>query len=458
MTLRHWLIFLLSAILFGAPVLSSNYTWPLVFLFAIPLLYVALYNHLSFFHGYLWGIIAFSVHTCSVFWGMDTLADGSIAARMLPMLLIVSFLSLFSLTWFLINTLLIRFFNIHTITQKLILWVITYWLFILVMEKYCFWIFVRPEGYFLFNPLFVLAEKPQLLTLLPYFGKSFLLLLVLCFAGSLVYAYVKKSATSLLVVLIFTAPWFLSLLIPIPKTEAPVWLKKVAPLPVIIREMVNLHKQALITQELLKKTADQYKEAELIIMPESSMQCSHLSTTPSMCALWSEKELGRPLHIIIGSFRWDGPDYRNTLHWCYNGTLQKIFDKRHAMLLTEQIPPTFKMNVLEDLFFKTFSQVTPSTKPRPTFDVFPEVSFIPYICSELFFNDQPDDDYKKGTTILATTNDFWCKDTNIAHLMNLAARFRAIQWQRNILYISFLYAKYYDVHGNQFDLKNTNSS
>lgn len=452
MTLCHWLLFIFSAFLYAAPILWSSYTWPLVFLFPIPLLYLAVYNNLSCMHGFLWGILTFSTHLSGVFLGMDTFARGSIAARFAPTILVSSYAALFALLWFRINKTIIKVFHLHRIIQKLILWVITYWLFILIMEHYCLWTFLCCEGYFLFNPLFVLAEKPQLLTLLPYLGKSILLLLALCFAGSIVYAYITRSVQSLLLIFIFTMPWLVSLLIPIPKTEAPVWLRKVASLPVIITAMMDLNKQAAITQNLLKYIADKKKDAELIIMPESAMHCNHVSTTPSICAVWSEKELGRPLHIILGAFRWEGPAYRNTLHWCYNGKLQKIFDKRHAMILTEQIPPAFKIKVLDDLFFSIFPGVTASANPRPTFSIFPEVSFIPYICSELFFNDQPDDDYQKGSTILATTNDFWCKDTNISYLMHLAARFRAIQWQRNILYISFLYATYFDTSGNEIDV------
>lgn len=454
MTFRNGLLFSLSAILFGVPVLWSPITWPVVFLFPIPLFYLVTFSNLSYMHGFIWGLLAFSVHTSGVFWGIDNLAQGSIAARFTPLIIIVSYLSLYSLAWFCINTVCIKFFKLSTIPAKLVLWIITYWLFILFMENYCLSIFGRAEGYFLFNPVFVLAEKPQLLSLVSYLGKTLLLLCILCLAGSIVFAYITKSLHSFLLVFLFTLPWLTSLFIQRPQQEPPPWIYKVAHLPAVIPEMINLQKQALIAQNLFKLVAEQSPNAELIVMPESSMQCNHLSTTPSMCAVWSEKELGRPLHIILGSFRWDGPAYRNTLHWCYNGTLQNIFDKRHAMLLTEQIPATFKLNILEDLFFTTSAQVSPSTAPRPIFTIFEGVSFVPYICSELFFNDQPDDTYPPGSTIIASTNDYWSKKTNISHLMQLTARFRAIQWQRNILYISFLYAKYFDQYGNEFDLKN----
>lgn len=453
MTFFHWILFLISGFLYAAPVLASTYTWPLVFAFPIPLFYVMLYNNLSGLYGFLWGIIAFSTHLSGVLLGMDTFAQGSVIARFAPTLLIVSYASLFPCIWFAINYQLIKHDMIKTMEQRLILWAVTYWFFIIVMEEYCLCIFSRCEGYFLFNPIFILAEKIQLLTLLPYLGKGVLTFLLLCLSASIVYAFVKQSTQSYILLTIFTLPWLISLALPIPKTQAPSWLSKIAPLSIIIPHMINLNKQAVIAQEYLKTTAEQYPNAELIIMPESSFQCNHLSTTPAMCEMWSEKELGRPLNIIMGSWRFKGPLNMNTLHWCYNGKLIKLFDKRHAMLIIEQIPPMFKLKVLEELFFSKFPGVTASTEPRPQFDVLQEVSFIPYICSELFFNDQPDDIYPKGSTILATTNDNWCQNTNIAYLMRLAGRFRSIQWERNILYISFLYATYYDIYGNEFTLE-----
>lgn len=452
MTWSHWLLFIFSAFLYAAPLLWSSYCWPLAFIFPIPLLYIAAYNHLSWRHGAIWAIVAFSCHLIGVIIGLDAIAQGSLIERCAPAIILIAVSAFYTIIWFTINNIFIRLFSLRTVGKLLILWVITYTLFILAMEQYCFTLFGRLEGYFLLNPLLVLAEQPQLLTLLPYLGKSILTFLLIGFSGSLVYWFINKTIRSIVLVFMFAAPWIISLAMPLPTMQEPTWLKDIAYVPVKIPSQMNLTKQASIAQEFFFNTALRKPEAKLILMPESSIFCDHLSKAPELCAMWSEQDLLRPLHIILGSFRWDGPFYRNTMHWFFNGKLKQIFDKRHAMLMTEAIPELFKFNVLENLFFSSHPGITPSTNERPALPVLEGVSFIPYICSELFFNEKPDDSYAKGSTILAMTNDIWCMNTNIPKLMCLAARFRAIHWQRNILYISYFYAKYFDASGNEIDI------
>ncbi|MGE0009846.1 MAG: hypothetical protein AB7F19_04830 [Candidatus Babeliales bacterium] len=452
MILAHWLLFILSAICYALPLLLSSYFWPLVFIFAAPLLYIAVYNNLSFKRGFLWGIITFTLHLAGVITGIDNFAKGSILARLAPALVLISTAAFYAACWFLLNNTIINFFSLRSVGQRLFLWVSTYTLFILFMEHYCFILFGRCEGHFFFNPVLVLAEEPRLLALLPYLGKTILILLLISFSGSLVYLYIRKSLYAFFWVIAFAAPWLISLVIPLAPMIKPAWLKEIAYLPSKLSSQVDLTKQAKLAQELFFHVAVLQPDAKLIIMPESSIFCDHLSKDPDLCAMWSEEDLLRPLHIVLGSFRWDGPSYRNTLHWFFNGKLKEIFDKRHAMLLTEALPEIYNFKLFEKLFFSTYPGITPSTNERPMLHILEGVSFIPYICSELFFNDKPDDRYEKGSTILAITNDIWCKNSNIPKLMCLSARFKAVQWQRNILYISYAYAKYFDTSGNEINL------
>lgn len=452
MTLFHWLLFIVSALLYGAPFHCSTYCWPFVLIFPAPLLYVAAQNTVSYKHGILWAIIAFGIHLGGVIAGLDNFAEGTLFARTAPGIVLVMTTAIYTATWFAINNLLVTQCSLKTTTAKLLLWTISYGFFILFMEHASFILYGRIEGHFLFNPLFVLAEYPQILSLLPLIGKSVLTMLIMGFSGSLVYWLLTKSRYSLLCILLFAAPWIISISIPLQPMQTPSWLSHIAYVPAKLSSDVNLTRQATAAQEIFFHVAVLNPDAKLIIMPESSIFCDHLSKAPELCALWSGKELLRPLHIVLGSFRWDGPAYRNTLHWFYDGKLQEIFDKRHAMLLTEALPEIFSFKLFEDLFFSKYPGITPSTNERKALNVLDEVAFIPYICSELFFNDTPDDTYGKGSTILAITNDLWCSKSNISKMMCLAARLRAIQWQRNILYISYAFGRYYDTAGNEIDL------
>lgn len=452
MNSRQWILFIISAILYALPMLFSPWLWWLVFIYPIPLLYLALETNLSFGYGFLWGLITFSLHESSVLWGIDNFAQGSLLARLLPSLIVISYTALYPAIWFWINKLITNYRSPHSTSQKLLQWTLSYWLFILFMDHCSMWAFGRLEGYFLLNPIFALAEQPKLLILLPVIGKALFTLLPFCLAGAVVYWHITRKRCAGVLILALLAPWILSIAIPLPRPAQPAWLFKIVPLQKAICGKQSIKWQIKEAQRLFKEIVVIHPEAELIVMPESSFYCDSLDIYPSLCNAWVAKKIGRPLDITVGSFRWDGPSYRNTLHWIQDGTLKDVFDKRHAMVLVERLPPWLSCTALKDLFFKNFPCITPSTKKRPQLQLLADATFIPYICSELFFNDHPDDSYGKGTTILATTNDIWCKTTNIAHLMNLAARFRAVQWQRNILYISFLYANYYDTYGNQIML------
>jgi len=435
------------------PLLYSTYCWPLIFLFAAPLFYVGVYNTLTFAYGMLWGFFAFTIHLSSIAWGIDHFAHGSLCVRLLPVLGIILYTCFHSAIWFAFTAYLQCTFCIKTVAQKLMIWVLTSWLFFIYVDQMSFWIFGRPEGHFLLNPLLPLTEQPRMLALLPYVGKTVLLLLFFCVSGAVVYWYIKRTKQAILLLIAAALPWLISLMLPLPHAAPPAWLAKVAPVQKIIPTNPNLKEQALVAQELFYRVALAAPEAQLIIMPESAYFCEQLHNTPSLAALWSAKKLERPLHIIVGAFRCDGPHYRNSLHWFHDGKLQATFDKRHAMPLTERMPTILNAACIKKIFFTTGKQITPSTNKRPLFTLFDAITLIPYICSELYFNDQPDDIYNANSTILATTNDLWCGQTLLPNAMMLAARFRAIQWQRNILYISYKYAVYFDKFGNATPLR-----
>lgn len=448
----HWLLFIFSAFLYAAPTLWSTHTWPLVFIFAVPFLYVAAFNYFTFLQALIWGVVAFGCHLGGVVSGMDNLATGSFLARLAPTVVLVGIAASYAVIWILLTQVLKKYMRIHSVEQTLALWTVSYWIFIMFMEYYSFAPYGRIEGHSFFNPLFVLAHYPRLLTLLIYIGKSILTLLIMSLSGTIAYALIKRSDTSYVLVMLLLAPWIIGLAIPLPALQEPLWLKQIKYIPAKISSHANLTHQASIARNIFQMAVSDYPEVKLIILPESSIFCDHLSTAPELCALWSEQELGKPIHIVLGSFRWDGPCYRNSFMWFYDGKLQEVFDKRHAMLLTEELPQICRMTLFKKLFFSTYPGIVPAQNKRPQLEILEGVSFIPYICSELFFNDRPDDTYPTGSTVLAITNDLWCIQNNVSDLMQLAARFRAIQWQRNVVYISFAHGNYFDKYGNQMTL------
>jgi apolipoprotein N-acyltransferase len=213
----------------------------------------------------------------------------------------------------------------------------------------------------------------------------------------------------------------------------------------------NLTHMAHKAGKEFKTIIDKYPSAELIVMPESSYYCRHLSKNPDLANLWSQKHMGKKVHLVIGAFRWENGKHYNSLHWIYDGKVQAYFDKRHTMVLVEQMPAWFDIGPLRSLYFRTFPEITPSHQPRPLLTIFDDTPFVPYICSELFFNEKPDDSYT-GVPILAISNDSWFAYPRsvpyMQELMYLAARFKAIEWQRDIVYVAFSRSGYIDMYGN----------
>ena len=110
------------------------------------------------------------------------------------------------------------------------------------------------------------------------------------------------------------------------------------------------------------------------------------------------------------------------------------------MLLTEGVAGWYDSPFIRSLYHCLTPPVTASTNERRSFPIFENVHLVPYICSELFFNDKPDDTLS-DVTVVALCNDNWAKVSYVRRLMFLAARFKALDWQRDILFIG-----YYIVH------------
>ncbi len=448
----HWLLLCLSAVLYPLSIVASNYLWWLVFLFPIPLFYVATKEKLTAFQGFIWGLIAMGLHLVGGFIGVDTYAAKSLSVmRIVPGVLTLLYFAVYPTLWFWLTEKIKRWLSLSSAIATIALWVGTLWLYIFWNDQAILWICGRWEGYFLLHPLVSLGWRPALLMLLPYLGKNILSLLLYLVPAAITLLLIERSKRAILLLVLALLPWLVSLTLPRPKQRPP-WLDKIVPLSVIVRKSTNLTEQARRVQQLFKEVVQKNPQAEVIIMPESSYYCDYLSRAPELYGLWSEEYLGRPIHLIVGSFRWEKDKYRNTVYWFSNGKLQGICDKRHAMALLEYVPAILNFEGMRRLFFEDCYEVTPATRIRPRFDVLKGVSFIPYICSELFFNEYPDDPYKKGV-ILSTSNDSWATGTYISDLMHLAALVKAIQWQRDILYISFNYATFFDCYGNQYPLQ-----
>lgn len=452
MTSKHWVLLISSAILYALPFIFSTHLWWLTFLFPVPLFYVVLHAQLSFKHGYIWGIFAFVLHLIGALHTIIRMADGPYIYRFIPPIFIVLYGALSSGTFFFISSKTIKWFNIKQQIYQTLVWTTGLFVFIHYIDRYCLWIFDRCEGYFFMHPLLPIASKPQMLRLLPIIGKSALTGLLFFVPVTITLLIIKKTRLRLIIVILAIIPWITALLIPVQHIEKPQWLDYIATLPILFPSSTNLTDMMNLAGTQFKKILIQQPQTKLIIMPESSFYCNVLSSNPKLCSLWDKNHLGHSVNIVVGAFRKENGKFFNTLHWIANGKINAYFDKRHPMLLTERIPSWFNFSTIRNLYFKKCPETAISYNLRPKLPILKKVSFVPYICSELFFNEYPDDNYS-DSPIITISNDIWF-DTPyyppyIQHLMCLIAQFKAIQWQRDILYISFSRSAYFDNLGNE---------
>jgi hypothetical protein len=457
MKLLSWIILLSSAAIYVLPFWFSTYYWWLIFVFPIPLLYVVLHERVSFKEGFAWGCVAYTLHLSGVLWGTMALAHGSYSLRVLPSLFIVLYQSVYTGLWFwLMRHIQQRYTLNHQMERLCAAWVLSLWLYSLWIDRLCLFLFDRCEGYMLMHPLIPLAEQPMLLHLLPYVGKLVLTGILYSFAGCATVALLKPTRKHILFCGAALLPWIASIFLwsITPRSSAPDWLTHIACLPKKFPKMENLSVTARILREEIREILEKHPQVDIIIIPESSVYSQHLLSTPALAAHLGPDHLGKSVQLLIGSFYDDDGKYRNACYWLKDGIVQHRFDKRHAMLMIERMPRLFRSSLIQTMYFNVMPEIISSGNVRPCLTLTDSLCAVPYLCSELFFNEYPDDTHG-STPIILMANDAWCPISYIRHLMYLSVRFKALQWRRDILYTSYYYAVLCTRDGHTYPIPTT---
>lgn len=461
-------LLIISAILYALPFLFSEYLWWLIFIFPVPLLYVTRVQNISFVQGYVWGIIVFSLHLhAGIFIVADLARDMRLVGFVMGIVMIL-YQALVPAVLFWLTTKTIQLFSIQSPFFRLSLYALALDLFILWTDQYCLWIFGVQEGYPLMHPLLPLAQQPKLLMLLPILGKQLLTILFLLVPVSVVILLCLpaealpcppkllakdgtkegyKNRRTLLFFMCVLIPWILCFMHETPNTKSPDWYNRIKSLPCMIHATGNNPETVMkIVARYLKNTVETYPNVTVIIMPESALNIAVYANAIELFSLCSKKYVGKPIHFIFGACRKQNDDYYNSLHWVYDGQLQACFDKKHAMLMTERLSDWMDGELMQTIYFKDMPCITPSCSNRKLLNLGDGYVFVPYICSELFFNEYPDDCYK-NRPIIAIINDVLFTESYMQKLLLLLARFKAIQWQRYIVYVAYGDSVFIDKRG-----------
>ncbi len=464
----------LSAILYVLAFVEPRYFWWTVFIFTVPLLYAVCHYRTSFKEGYFWGVLVFGLHLHGVLIGIVQMAEGPWYARLVPASFIILYQAFFAaIAFWIAHILCLQSFvqkycrcikeNIHvtihhcTDRAKGIIWTVALLAFSYHLNNFCLLLFDYCEGYVFMNPLIPLAQYPIFLKALMidparwfgFSGISPFFIHPIIINSFLFFAIRQRAKKALLCfIIVFSSIFFLHA-IQEKTIEKPAAYNHIKPLQLIFWSSPNISSMANAGRARFIELLRKWPDTEIIIMPEAAFYCSHLEQE-EISAYWNEENLGKPMHIILGSFRWAQDNYRNSFLWFYNGVIQASFDKKHAMLLTERTPTLFNRATIHDLYFQRSPEIIPSNNERPLLHITPDIDFVPYICSELFFNQYADDKHP-DTTILAICNDNWAPEY-VGQLMKLCAIFKAVQWHRNILYISYAYTIYINTEGQSIDI------
>jgi hypothetical protein len=365
-----------------------------------------------------------------------SMAESSRFLLTVLILAIIAYLAFYAGLWFLVTQFLIK--PLAGKNQFLILtvWILTAAAYIWCIDCVCLWPFLRIEGYPFIHPLLPLSTHTEFLWPISYVGKSTFTLLLLITNATIAWGFIKKNFFSIMAILLSFLPWIIFFYTAPAKQNPPKWFYQIIPLQIQFPPQPNvftsLYSECFYTYQ-------QNTNTKLIVLPESAL------SQPINTSFTNLMQTKLP-DLLIGSlFMSKGHTY-NTLYWIQPNKNISKFCKRHTLFFTEQLPWWCNISSLDSLLFSESAQRTCSGNPRPLLTISDDIRLVPYLCSELFFNRQPDDSHQKYP-IIALCNDWWFSVNYPRQLMLLTAQLKALEWQQPIIYISYFYIYFIPASG-----------
>jgi apolipoprotein N-acyltransferase len=439
-----------SALLFSVGFLVPDYFWWTSLAFLIPVFYVfytqayTLSSTQYSIYGFLWGLCAFGIHSGGIFYSVARMADTQPWYLPLLCLAAIVYLALYSSVWFGLSSLFIRlvYYSPLLITVSMLSITLMYFF---ALDQLVFWPLQRLEGYPLVHPLLPFSQYPQLLMPLRFldsFGMLAILVLIQAFFAQ---ALVTRSVYTLSIISVLLVLWLYTSLLSTPE-QPPDWLSRIVVLAQAFYNPDNPQKTIGQVTKHLKIIQAHYPHARVFIMPESALFLCNLLAQPDAITAYSAVLHPENTFITGGLYvphTTQQTKHYNTLYVLDSHGIRTHFCKRHAMIFTEQLSSFWNITPLHNLYYTKRPAITPAQNKRPVIQLMPQISVVPYICSELFFNYYPDDTFIT-LPILALCNDSWLIPQYAKKLMYLYAHFKALVWQRPIIYVAYDYAYYLD--------------
>lgn len=439
---------IISALFYSFSFIFIDQLYCLSFVFLTSIAYSLNSNKFKngLFFGFIWATLAFSIQQFGLYLSLINITEKIYITLILAIFTII-YQAFYGALWF---YLIEKLTYIKNIFLKSLFFSILTFLYFYFLENYLLFFFSnKAEGLIILNPIILMSLNKNINYIIRLFGPDIALFLFILNSAliSLIFI-IKNKFIKLNLIIIFFLPFMLGFFLKNKDTKIDYIKKNIT---VIQKAFYNKKNNEKSAQEIANQIKIIKGKNKIIIFPESSFY---------LCDLKKEKELikyfDKEVNIIIGALRNKKDRVYNALYHIYNGKIVNKFYKRHSLLLTERLP-FFYFNFINNILLKTCFKKRPliseSLKKRKYFKI-DNLKFIPYICSEIFFNKYPDDDFKEDDIIISVCNDSWI--SKYAHylkkMMATVNKFKAITWKRYVIYVDYSSAFIFDKFSNQIKL------
>jgi len=429
--------------------------------FLIPIIYIIYKNkkipiYISFLFGFL---ISFS----SCFGPIDFIYSYSSQStyflfRYLPPLFLPIVVGLYSLIFFSIFNFVLKIVNNLKLYQQIIIFLLLVYLFFIFLEYFGFLFFGVLIGCPFLNPVIPIASNMNYIYLIKYIGLSNYLMMIILSNGILSYIILYKWLNIIFIIfsiLFAFSPYIISFILSLYiKAELPQYLNKIK---VIQSELYFFYqdqeKLSDIINASIKSIMKYYKDTLLILTPE--LFASGYNFYKNNSLLLKDLNYDKLTILFAGDLPHEELNDRvyNCVYHIHNSKLVNCYKKRKLIPFIEFIPEIYRSSLIKDIFFKYRSEYIHHHNDHEIVKLYLDdnnfQNFVLYICSEFFFNFNLDDDY--NYPIIALCGDFWSKFNYFKKVMYFIARIKALNWNRDIIYITYYY-KYF-ISKDGFDVK-----
>lgn len=441
------LLILCAAILNFIPYLWSSVAWFFVFFSLTPILYVIAAYPASFRVGLAWGFCVAWLHcgvplscACSAFFSVGVVTQMAILAW------VALYMGLHAGLFFWCADYLYRRVcgwgcsgQKYHMLLRLVFFSGAISFFLIWFSDYCFWIGGRPEGFIFAHALIPFGQHTECMQQLVYylnFHATIVLLVLL--QAAVVCACITRTKLSVMLLLICAAPWVWSLATSHNDYFLPAWHERVVYAPRIyfgdaLQAAQRLHNDVVEVSRTTKR--------DIVLMPEAVIcGCTHQ-------ALEAVRMMPPALHVIMGVCCSEGESRYNAVIYIHDTEVVYRFDKRFLALFTECAPRLCGCD-----FGQCSTFYNQGTKVRQPLVIDASIRLVPYICSELFYQQAAEDAFT-DLPLLALCGDTWVAGSYVQKVFLLGATIRALQWQRDIVYVSSSYGAFISKWGKRVALE-----